>query len=117
MFVNSFILHPPVAGIKVTAFRTYEKNTLRAFVNLELASGLCIANCVPHAKGDDRGISTPARQVQPSGLVIVEADRPLARDIVEHGNRSLAFKLHPDHGGNTAAMQSLNRIIETLPKG
>lgn len=52
-----------------------------------------------------------------SGLVIVEAERPIVRSLVEAGYRVLALKAHPDVGGSTAQMRTLNRVIASLRRG
>ena len=45
-----------------------------------------------------------------------EADllRQLAVQIISLGYRALSFKLHPDRGGSTEAMQRLNQVRTTL---
>jgi hypothetical protein len=44
------------------------------------------------------------------------ADTAIIERIIAAGYRSLAQKFHPDHGGDAAIMQQLNRVTEELRK-
>ena len=49
---------------RVTEYRAFEKNTLRAFISVELPSGIVISNLTYHKKGDSRWVSMPAQSFQ-----------------------------------------------------
>jgi hypothetical protein len=50
-----------VSGIKILRFHKFEKNTLKAFLEAGLPSGLCIRDLTYHVKGDNRWIGYPSR--------------------------------------------------------
>ncbi len=41
-------------------------------------------------------------------------DPEIVRELVGAGYRALAFKYHPDHGGQTEIMQRINTTVEGL---
>ncbi len=41
-------------------------------------------------------------------------DIPLLIELMEAGRRSMAKSHHPDHGGDTATMQRINRIVDQV---
>lgn len=48
--------------IVVHKFKRFQKNTLQAFVALELPSGVVINECLLHEKNGSRWINLPARE-------------------------------------------------------
>jgi hypothetical protein len=53
-----------IVAIKILSYRAYSKNTLRAFIEAELPSGLVIRDLTLHEKNGRRWVSFPARQYQ-----------------------------------------------------
>ena len=51
----------PVAQARILDFKPFEKNTLRAFFSLELASGLILRGCTLHTKNGKFWIGLPAK--------------------------------------------------------
>lgn len=54
-------------GFRVLELKPFKRNTLRAFVVLELPSGLILNDLTLHQKGDSRWVSMPGRQFEKNG--------------------------------------------------
>jgi len=57
----------PSATFAIIDWRPFQKNTLQAFLSLQLPSGLVIRDCTFHQKGDSRWIGLPARPYEEPG--------------------------------------------------
>jgi hypothetical protein len=56
--------------MKISDFKRFEKNTLRAFFTVELASGMVIHKCTLHEKNGSRWIGLPAEKyTKPGGAI------------------------------------------------
>lgn len=53
--------------IKITNYREFKKNTLEAFFDAELPSGLVFRGLMLHAKNDSRWVSLPSREYLKDG--------------------------------------------------
>lgn len=58
-------------AITVLEYRPHEKNTLRGFVVLELASGLVLKSCTHHVKNDSAWVGLPATKTAADKWVAV----------------------------------------------
>lgn len=50
--------------IKILNFRKYERNTLRGFFEVELASGMCLRDLSLHEKNGSQWVGYPSRQYE-----------------------------------------------------
>jgi hypothetical protein len=55
-----------------------------------------------------------ARDPEPERPLTGPADGDLAAALIEAGRRALAVKFHPDKGGDTRTMQSVNSVADQL---
>src|SRR5690348_13620190 len=55
---NTFTAGPPA---RILGFKPFEKNTLRGFFDIELASGLILRGCTLHEKNGRRWVGLPAK--------------------------------------------------------
>ena len=53
-----------MATIEIINFRSYEKNTLRGFLEIALPSGMCIRDLTVHEKDGSRWIAYPSKPYQ-----------------------------------------------------
>ena len=54
-------------GFAVREWKSFEKNTLRGFLSVELPSGMILHDCTIHQKNGSRWIGLPARQYEKGG--------------------------------------------------
>jgi DNA-binding cell septation regulator SpoVG len=57
---------PKTQKFTVREFKHFQKNTLQAFLSLELTSGMVLHDCTLHEKNGSRWIGMPARQYEKS---------------------------------------------------
>jgi hypothetical protein len=58
--------------------------------------------------------NTKEAQNDYAGGELDAADRALLAELIRAGYRALAFKYHPDRGGDVRVMQQLNQLMERL---
>jgi hypothetical protein len=58
------------AAFRVSEWRPYIKNTLRAFVTFQLPSHMVVRDCTLHAKGEARWVGLPARPIVKDGAIV-----------------------------------------------
>ncbi len=57
---------PITQKFTVREFKHFQKNTLQAFLSLELPSGMVLHGCTLHKQNDSRWVGVPARQYENS---------------------------------------------------
>jgi hypothetical protein len=87
-------------GIRVTNWRPCRKNTLQAFLTLNLPSGLVIHNCGLHEKNTKRWISFPARQYKK------EDGSAGYKGLIEFADRAVSERFQ------TAALAAVDRFLK-----
>jgi hypothetical protein len=61
-----------------------------------------------------RSGGSAARGLDGLAICLASEQVPLARRVFDLGYRTLAQRLHPDHGGNPAQMRALNALAKNV---